>query len=239
MLTCIYLSIYLSIHQTLHFMYHVREGWESLWKKHVWVGHNNHPFVWSQTEITLNVPVRISELIYIKVYFSLFLAHLSWKLKWAFLIDRCPASGCPFVCKLLHFRLLLQNYWANFNQTWHKSSLGRGDSSFVKKKGDSPSPRRDNSKRLKTHWKFLKIFFSRTCRPNSIKLGTNYPWMKGNQVCSNKEPCLLQRGDNRKNGVVSFKNLLLQSHWANFNQTWHKLSLGGGDSKGITILHEI
>ena len=31
-----------------------------------------------------------------------------------------------------HFHLLLQNYWANFNQTWHKASLGEGDSSLFK-----------------------------------------------------------------------------------------------------------
>ena len=36
------------------------------------------------------------------------------------------------VCKLLHFRLLLQNRWANFNQTWHKSSLSKVDSSLFK-----------------------------------------------------------------------------------------------------------
>jgi hypothetical protein len=43
-----------------------------------------------------------------------------------------PLSGvrlsvCLSVCKLLHFRLLLQNHWTNFNQTWHKSSLGEGN----------------------------------------------------------------------------------------------------------------
>ena len=27
---------------------------------------------------------------------------------------------------------LLQNNWANFNQTWHNSSLGEGESSFFK-----------------------------------------------------------------------------------------------------------
>jgi hypothetical protein len=35
-----------------------------------------------------------------------FLAHLSWKLKWAFLIALCPSSVCPSVClsvRLLHF----------------------------------------------------------------------------------------------------------------------------------------
>ena len=31
-----------------------------------------------------------------------------------------------------HFHLLLQNHWANFNQTWHKASLDEGDSSLLK-----------------------------------------------------------------------------------------------------------
>jgi hypothetical protein len=65
------------------------------------------------------------------------------------------------------------------------------DSNFLKE-GDSPSPRGDNGKRVKISRKFLKIF-SRTSRPKSIKLGTNYPWVKGIQVCSNKGPGPLQR----------------------------------------------
>ena len=51
-----------------------------------------------------------------------FLAHLSWKLKWAFLIT-CRPSVCPSVrlsvrpsVNFSHFHLL-QNHWANFNQT--------------------------------------------------------------------------------------------------------------------------
>jgi hypothetical protein len=39
--------------------------------------------------------------------------------------------------------------------------------------GARPSPRGDNSKRVKIH-KILKIF-SRSSRPKSIKFGTNYP----------------------------------------------------------------
>ena len=31
-----------------------------------------------------------------------------------------------------HFHLLLQNHWGKFNQTWHKASLGEGDSSLFK-----------------------------------------------------------------------------------------------------------
>jgi hypothetical protein len=34
--------------------------------------------------------------------------------------------------RLLHFLLLLHNRWANFNQSWHKSSLGKGDSELYK-----------------------------------------------------------------------------------------------------------
>ena len=75
------------------------------------------------------------------------------------------------------------------------------------KEGDSPSPRGDNSKRVKIHWKFLKIFFSRTNGPNSIKLGTKYPWVKGIQVCSNKGPGPLQRGDNHKNVKIGWGHL--------------------------------
>jgi hypothetical protein len=53
----------------------------------------------------------------------------------------------------------------------------------------------------------LKIFFSRTSRPISIKLGTIYPWLKGIQVYSNKGPGLLQRGDNHKNMKMGWGHL--------------------------------
>jgi hypothetical protein len=53
--------------------------------------------------------------------------------------------------------------------------------------------------------KLKKKIFSRTSRHNSIKLNTNYPWVKEIQVCSNKGPSPFQRGDNHKNvklGVI-------------------------------------
>jgi hypothetical protein len=67
----------------------------------------------------------------------------------------------------------------------------------------------------------LRVFlnFSRTSSPKSIKLGTNLPWVKEIQVCSNKGP--LQSGDKYKNAkhrVGSIKNLL-PNPWANFIQT--------------------
>jgi hypothetical protein len=47
--------------------------------------------------------------------------------------------------------LFFQNHWANFNQTWYTSFLEREDSGFLKKRGDSPSPRGDNSESVKIH----------------------------------------------------------------------------------------
>jgi hypothetical protein len=44
-----------------------------------------------------------------------------------------------------------------------------------------------------------KISFSRTSRPISMKFGTNHPWVKGIQNCTNKGPGPLQRGNNHKN----------------------------------------
>jgi hypothetical protein len=41
--------------------------------------------------------------------------------------------------------------------------------------GDCLATRGENSKSVKIHRKFLKIFFCRSSRPNSIKLGTNNP----------------------------------------------------------------
>jgi hypothetical protein len=91
--------------------------------------------------------------------------------------------------------LLLQNHWANLDQTWHKSSLGKGDFKFVQKKGIVPLQGEIIAKEGKCTEIFKKIF-SRTSKPYSIKLGTNYLWVKGIQVCSNKGPSPLQRGDN-------------------------------------------
>jgi hypothetical protein len=100
------------------------------------------------------------------------------------------------------------------------------------KEGDNPSPRGDNSKGVKMPGNLKKKSsspepagqiqsnFSRTSRPNSIKLGTNYPWVMGIQICSYKGPGPIQRGDNHKNvkmGWDHLKNLLLQNHWANFD----------------------
>jgi hypothetical protein len=47
-----------------------------------------------------------------------------------------------------------------------------------------------------------KIFLSRTSLPISIKLGTNLSRVKEIQICSNKGPGPLQRGDNHKSAKM-------------------------------------
>ena len=90
----------------------------------------------------------------------------------------------------------------------------------------------------------MKIFLPTIAGPISSKLGTNHLWVMGILVYSNEVPCPFSRGDNdeiAKNTLMKFKKNLLQNHWANFNQTWHKASLGDGfefvQMKGPT--HEI
>jgi hypothetical protein len=56
-----------------------------------------------------------------------------------------------------------------------------------------------------------KIFFSRTSRPISIKLGTNHPWVKGIVNYSNKGPGPLQRRDNHKNAKMGWVHLKIIS----------------------------
>ena len=50
-------------------------------------------------------------------------------------------------------------------------------------------------------------FFSRTAGPNSTKLGTYHPWVKGLQFCSNDGPGPHQRGDNHKNAKIGWCHL--------------------------------
>ena len=102
--------------------------------------------------------------------------------------------------------ILLQNHWANFNQTWHKASLSNGDSSLFKWR-TLPFSREDNYKIVKIHWRNLKLFFSRRTGPISTKLGTKHPWMKGIQVCSNERPCPFLKGNNYEIAKIHWRNL--------------------------------
>jgi hypothetical protein len=130
-------------------------------------------------------------------------------------------SARSFSVCLLHFGIFLKYHWANFSQICHKSALTMGKGIQISSNEEKhPSARGDNSKRVKIHWNFFKIF-SRTKRLNLIKLGTNYPWVKEIQGFSNKGPRPLQRGDDHKNGMGSFKNLI-ENHWVRKAEIYKK-----------------
>ena len=78
----------------------------------------------------------------INTHFSFFFSSPELKAQVSF-SDRLPFVVCLSVrpsvrlfvrlsVNFSYFRLLLQNHWANFNQTWQKASLGGGDSSLFK-----------------------------------------------------------------------------------------------------------
>ena len=81
----------------------------------------------------------------------------------------------------------------------------------------------------KIHWRNKKKLFSRT--------NFNRTWLKaslgeGDSIFFKWRELPFSKGNNyeiAKNINEIKKNLLLQNHWVNFNQTWHKASLGEGD----------
>ena len=135
---------------------------------------------------------------FLKWYYQLFLAESAIELFWSPLVRHL--SVFPSVCLFVifsHFQLFIQNHWANFNQTWHKASLGEGYLSLNKWRA-RPFRRGDNYEIAKIHWRILKIVFSRTTEPISAKFAMKHPWVKGIQVYSNEGPHLFPRGDNSK-----------------------------------------
>jgi hypothetical protein len=82
------------------------------------------------------------------------------------------------------------------------------------KEGDNPSPRGDNSKRVKMHWKFFEIF-SRTTGPILTRLGTNYPWRERIQLSLKEGDNPSLRGDNSKRVRIhrKFLNIFSRTSW--------------------------
>jgi hypothetical protein len=108
-----------------------------------------------------------------------FISSPEMKAQVSFSDHTCP-SVRPTVWRLcaglLHFRLL-QNHWANFNQSWLKSSLGKDDSEWCKWR-TTPLIMIDNSKRIKIYWKSFKNLlqnhqanFTKTCYKLSLVKG--------------------------------------------------------------------
>jgi hypothetical protein len=151
------------------------------------------PFGTCPLEITMSNQKHYSEENFLISYF---LVQLSWKLKWVFLIVRRPSVNFYI------FYFFSRTIGPILTRLGTNQSWGEGIQ-VCSNKGDSPSPRGNNSEWVKIYWNFLKIF-SRASRPNPIKLDTNYPWVKGIQVSSNEGTFPLQRGDNHRNAKIGW-----------------------------------
>jgi hypothetical protein len=82
--------------------------------------------------------------------------------------------------------------------------------------GQCPSPRGDNSKRVKIYKNYFKIF-SRTTGPISTRFGTNHPWGEGIQVSSNKGRSPSPRRNNSKSVKLYKKYIKIFSRTTNSN----------------------
>ena len=69
--------------------------------------------------------------------------------------------------------LLLQNHWAIWTKLGTEHPCVKG-MQVCSNERPSPFPRGDNYEIVKTHWRHLKIFHSKTTGPVSMKLGTKY-----------------------------------------------------------------
>ena len=106
---------------------------------------------------------------------------------------------------------------------------------LLENEGPCPFPKVENYKIAKLHWQNLKIFYSRTTRPISIKFCTKHSWVMKTQVCVHEGPCPFPKVENYKIVKIHWRNVKIffsrTYHWANFNQIWHNASLGEGDSR--------
>ena len=67
-------------------------------------------------------------------------------------IASCRSTPAHNLWRDTHIQFHLQQFSANFKQTWHKSSLDRGESILCKWRAN-PFPRGENNKNVKFYWK--------------------------------------------------------------------------------------
>ena len=110
--------------------------------------------------------------------------------------DHCQLSvnldGCPSVhlsVNFSHFLLLLQNFWVNFNQTWHKVLIGKRGSIFA---NEGLHPFFQGEKNVK----YKITFFSGPLSQYQLNSTQNILWVNKILVCSNEGPCFFPMGDN-------------------------------------------
>ena len=130
-----------------------------------------------------------------------FLAQRNWKFKLAFFIEMCPLSAVVVVVTFAvvnfsHFRRLLKNHWANFNQNGKKHLWVMGFQ-VCSNQVPRPFPKKDNNALAKIQDKIKKSSspeplgqFKQNC--------TLHHWVRGIHICSNEKPRRFPRGENNE-----------------------------------------
>ena len=97
---------------------------------------SHHNFLWMKTFISAELLLLLCKICVMTGQTK----KLTWKKKRKSLIFSSPELFLSPVVRLsvncFYFQILLKNHWANYNQTWHKASLGNNRGfKFVQMKG--------------------------------------------------------------------------------------------------------
>ena len=133
------------------------------------------------------------------------------------------------VVNFSHFHLLLQNHWVNFNQTWHKASLGYEDPSLLIWRVPPSSKGRKLRNSENTSIDEFKNSLLQNHRANFNHTWHNASLGEGNSSLFKWRAQRFSKGRymslrNIQKTLTKYQNLL-QNRWTNFTQIWHKASL--------------
>ena len=103
---------------------------------------------------------------------------------------------CLSVCKLFTFSSFFSRTTVHILTKLGTEYPRVKEIQVCSKEGPHASQKGDNQEIIEINLQLLKIFFSRTNRPITTKLCTQYPWLKEIHVCSNEGPRPFPRGDN-------------------------------------------
>ena len=118
--------------------------------------------------------------------------------------------------RLTTFKILLQNHFAYFNQTWHKAYLNDWVSSLFKERNMSLYQERylwSSENTLSKFW----ILLLRNHWTKLTNLGTMHLWMKGIQGFTNKDHSILK---NRIMRVFSQINIMIYYNYVFLHLNW-------------------
>ena len=114
---------------------------------------------------------------------------------------------CLSICKYLTFSFFSpEPYLPNFNQTKHKTSLGKGNSILFKWRAMPFSKLTLKQNREYTLTEFKNLLLHNDWASLNW-IWRKDPWVKGSKVCSNEEICPFQRGDYSKIAKIHWQKL--------------------------------